>query len=584
MEDNLKKTGAQILIDALSKEGVEIIFGYPGGQVIPIFDAFYQVNTPRIILVRHEQAAAHAADGYARATGKVGVCLATSGPGATNLVTGIATAYMDSIPMVAITGQVPTPVLGSDAFQEADVVGITRSITKHNLLVKSIDELPGMLKQAFYIARTGRPGPVLIDIPSDVSRATIDNYEYPEKIAMRSYRPNTVGHNRQILRVAELIASCRKPVIYAGGGVILSGATPELFELVEKTNIPVTTTLMGLGSFPGTHPLFIGMPGMHGSKTANYALQQTDLLISVGARFDDRVTGNVDHFAQNAKVVHMDIDPAAIAKIIQVDVPVVGDAKNILEQLNKIVKPRARNDWNAQIDEWRTGGLFTYKKSDGEIKPQMVIETLYNLLKENAIIATDVGQHQMWTAQYYLFDKPRTLLTSGGLGTMGFGLPAAMGAAMSRPGKPVVAIAGDGSIQMNIQELATISVNRIPVKIAIINNSYLGMVRQWQDLFYGRRRSSTCLKRHGETCMDCKPGDTETCLRGRAYIPDFVALAKSYDVAGFRAERASEVESVLKAGLAVDGPALMEFMVIEDENVFPMVPAGKPLSEIMLEG
>jgi acetolactate synthase I/II/III large subunit len=580
----VKKSGAQILVDALQREGVEIIFGFPGGQVIPIFDALYDVKTPRVLLVRHEQAAAHAADGYARATGRVGVCLATSGPGATNLVTGIATAYMDSIPMVALTGQVPTKVLGSDAFQEADIAGISRSITKHNFLVKTVEEFPALLKQAFYIARTGRPGPVLVDIPADVSRAVLDNYEYPGSVSIRSYRPNTVGHVMQIKRAAEAIAASKRPVIYAGGGIILSGAHKELRRLAETINAPVTLTLMGLGGFPGDHPLFIGMPGMHGSRAANAALGETDLLISVGVRFDDRVTGNVDHFAQDAKVIHMDIDPSAIAKIIKVDIPVVGDAKNILEELCKSVTPRERDAWNSRIDGLKAEGIFTYKQaeSDAEIKPQAVIEKLYKATSGNAIVATDVGQHQMWTAQYYKFIEPRTLLSSGGLGTMGFGLPAAMGAAMSSPGKPVVNVAGDGSIQMNIQELATISLNRIPVKIVILNNGWLGMVRQWQDLFYNKRRSSTCLRRQPDLCPDCASDDR--CRLDKEYIPDFIALAKSYSIPGFRATRSSEVETVLKKGLATDGPALMEFMVIEDENVFPMVPAGKPLSAIMLEG
>jgi acetolactate synthase I/II/III large subunit len=580
----LKKTGAQILVDALQKEKVEVIFGFPGGQVIPIFDALYDVETPEVILVRHEQAAAHAADGYARATGRVGVCLATSGPGATNLVTGIATAYMDSIPMVALTGQVPTKVLGSDGFQEADITGISRSITKHNFLVRTVEELPSLLKQAFYIARTGRPGPVLVDIPADVSRAMLDNYEYPESVSIRSYKPNMVGHVLQIKRAAEAIAAARRPVIYAGGGIILSGAHRELRALAETINAPVTLTLMGLGGFPGDHPLFIGMPGMHGSRAANAALSETDLLISIGVRFDDRVTGNVDHFAQEAKVIHMDIDPSAIAKIIKVDIPVVGDAKMILEQLNKIVIARRPDEWNNRINAMKADGIFTYKpsESDAEIKPQMVIETLYKLTKGNAIVATDVGQHQMWTAHYYTFVEPRTLLSSGGLGTMGFGLPAAMGAAMSHPGKPVVDVAGDGSIQMNIQELATISLNRIPVKIVIINNGWLGMVRQWQDLFYSKRRSSTCMRRNPDLCGDCRPG--EPCRFEHKYVPDFIALAKSYDIPGFRATRVSEVEKVMADGLAVEGPALMEFMVIKDENVFPMVPAGKPLSAIMLEG
>jgi len=580
----VKKTGAQILVDALQKELVEVVFGYPGGQVIPIFDAFYDVETPRIVLVRHEQAAAHAADGYARATGRVGVCLATSGPGATNLVTGIATAYMDSIPMVALTGQVPTKVLGSDAFQEADITGISRSITKHNYLVKTAEEFPTILKQAFYIARTGRPGPVLVDIPADVSRAVLDNYEYPESVSIRSYRPNIVGHIRQIKRAAEAIAASKRPVIYAGGGIILSGAHRELRALAETINAPVTLTLMGLGGFPGGHPLFIGMPGMHGSQAANAALGEADLLISIGVRFDDRVTGNVDHFAREATVIHMDIDPSAIAKIVKVDIPVVGDAKNILTELNKVVAPRSPDEWNARINALKADGIFTYKpsESDAEIKPQMVIETLYKLTDGKAIVATDVGQHQMWTAQYFKFTEPRTLLSSGGLGTMGFGLPAAMGAAMSNPGRPVINVAGDGSIQMNIQELATISLNRIPVKIVILNNGWLGMVRQWQDLFYNKRRSSTCLRKVPGKCPDCAPEGR--CKLDRAYIPDFVALAASYGITGFRATRVSEVEAVLRRGLAENGPALMEFAVINDENVFPMVPAGKPLSAIMLEG
>lgn len=581
-EDPVKKSGAEILVDALVHEGVDIVFGYPGGQAIPIFDALYNVKRPRVVLVRHEQAAAHAADGFARATGRVGVCLATSGPGATNLVTGIATAYMDSIPMVALTGQVPTKALGSDAFQEADVVGITRPITKHNFLVKSIEELPQVFKMAFHIARTGRPGPVLIDLPSDVSRAVLDNYEYPAEVSIRSYRPNVVGHIRQVKRAAEAIAKARKPVIFAGGGVIISGAAAELRTFAEKCNIPVTTTLMGLGAFPGTHPLFIGMPGMHGSSTANKVLQETDLIISIGARFDDRVTGNVDHFAPDATVIHMDIDPSAISKVIKVDIPVVGDAKNILEQLLKVVAPRPADAWNEQVRAMRGGnGLFTYKKSDAEIKPQAVIETLYELSKDRpTIITTEVGQHQMWTAQYYKFDTPRGLLSSGGLGTMGFGLPAAMGASMAFPGHLVVDIAGDGSIQMNIQELATIALNRIGVKVVILNNGYLGMVRQWQDMFYGRRRSSTCLRKDGEACDDC--GNPRNC--GRRYLPDFVALAAAYDIPAFRAETPAEVERVLRAGIDTEGPALMEFLVSEDENVFPMVPAGRPLSEIILEG
>jgi acetolactate synthase-1/2/3 large subunit len=575
----LKKKGAEILVDALVQEGVDVLFGFPGGQAIPIFDALYDEKKITVVLVRHEQAAAHAADGYARATGKVGVCIATSGPGATNLVTGIANAYLDSIPMVAITGQVPTPYLGTDAFQEADMVGISRPITKHNFLVNDIKDLPLILKQAFYIARTGRPGPVLVDLPGDVSRAVLDDYEYPREITMRSYKPTLIGHPRQIERAAALIKTAKKPLVYAGGGVITSGAHAELFELAIKLNAPVTLTLMGLGAFPGEHPLFVGMPGMHGSKTANLAFQEADVIISVGARFDDRVTGHVGSFAPKAKIIHLDIDPAAISKIVRVDIPVVGDAKNILTALNKALLPREPSEWNEQIESWKNGSLFSYKNSDKIIKPQYVIEQLYKLTKDkDVLIATDVGQHQMWTAQYYRFTKPRTLLSSGGLGTMGFGLPAAMGASIGCGRKDVIDIAGDGSIQMNIQDLATISINKIPVKIVILNNEYLGMVRQWQEMFWNKRYSSTCL-RGGTLCDDCKgPGHCKI-----RYVPDFVKLAESYSIPGFRASKPSDVAAVLTQGLAVKGPALMEFEVAKEENVFPMVPAGKPLDQVMEE-
>lgn len=573
----MKKTGAQILIDALIKEKVEVVFGYPGGVVIPIFDVLYDTPELKFILTRHEQAAAHAADGYARATGRVGVCLATSGPGATNIMTGVATAYLDSIPMVAITGQVATPLLGTDAFQEADIVGMSRPITKHNFLVRSVKELPVVLKQAFHIAGTGRPGPVLVDIPVDVSRAVLEDYEYPESVSIRSYKPNYEGHIRQIQRAAQAISESKKPVIFAGGGVIHSGAHEELLKLSEMTNIPVTTTLMGLGCFPGDHPLFIGMPGMHGAKVANYVLQECDLLISIGARFDDRVTGYVAKFAPNASIIHMDIDPAAISKIIKVDIPVVGDAKNILTSLIKLLKPRAADAWNEQVAKWKGDRLFSYTPSDTEIKPQSVVEALSKLTDGKAIITTEVGQNQMWTAQYFTFLKPRTLLTSGGLGTMGFGMPAAMGAALSNPGVPVIDIAGDGSIQMNIQELATISVNKIPVKVVILNNTYLGMVRQWQDLFHNKRYSSTCL-RGGILCNECIGNKCK-----KKYVPDFLALAASYGIPAFRAEKPDQMMAVLKQGLETDGPAVMEFMVSPEENVFPMVPAGKPLDEI-LEG
>ena len=574
----LKKTGAEILVDALRQEHVDILFGYPGGQAIPLFDALYDAKDIKVVLVRHEQAAAHAADGYARATGKVGVCLATSGPGATNLITGIATAYMDSIPMVAITAQVGTHLLGTDAFQEADIVGISRPVTKHNFLVKNVKDLPLILKQAFYIARSGRPGPVLVDLPRNVAIAALDDYAYPESVAMRSYKPTTVGHPRQIEKAAELIAQSQKPLIFAGGGVIIAEAAAELKEFAERINAPVTLTLMGLGGLSATNPLFVGMPGMHGSKTANYAFQNCDLIISIGARFDDRVTGHVGSFAPKAKVIHIDIDPAAISKIIRVDIPVVGDAKNILTQLNKIIKPASHESWIAELNTIRGARLFSYKNSDTVIKPQFVLEQINAYLDDTRLITTEVGQHQMWAAQYLRIDKPRTFLSSGGLGTMGFGFPAAMGAAMATK-KTAIVIAGDGSIQMNIQELATVAINRIPVKIVILNNEYLGMVRQWQELFHKRRYAATCLRDGVQLCGEC--AGPENC--DKQYIPDFVALAKSYSVPAFRAKTPAEVDSVLKAGLGIEGPALMEFMVAKEENVYPMVPAGRSLTEILEE-
>ena len=576
----MKKTGAQILVDSLIAEKVDVIFGYPGGVVIPIFDVLYDTPAIKVILTRHEQGAAHAADGYARATGKAGVCLATSGPGATNLVTGIATAFLDSVPLIAITGQVASPLLGTDAFQEADVVGITRPITKHNILVTSLEELPRLIREAFHIATSGRPGPVLIDIPVDVTKATLEPREYPRTVHLRGYKPTLVGHPRQIKKAAEAIAQARKPLIYAGGGIICSGAHRELLELAVKTAIPVTTTLMGLGGFPGTHDLFIGMPGMHGSKAANFALQQTDLIISVGCRFDDRVTGHVASFAPHARIIHMDIDPAAISKIIKVDIPVVGDARIILESLTKMVAARSPDEWNEQVAEWKGTKLFSYKDDATVIKPQAVIEELYRQTAGKAIICTEVGQNQMWTAQYYRFDYPRTLLTSGGLGTMGYGMPAAMGAALAFPDKIVVDVAGDGSIQMNIQELATIALNNIAVKIVILNNGYLGMVRQWQQLFYNRRYSKTCLRAHNSPeCLTCD--GTRSCAA--RYIPDFVNLARSYSIEAFRATTPAEVAHVLQQGLGTSGPALMEFMVDKEENVFPMVPAGSAIDKIMEE-
>ncbi|RKY67356.1 MAG: biosynthetic-type acetolactate synthase large subunit [Candidatus Latescibacterota bacterium] len=553
-------TGAEIFVECLKREGVKEFFGYPGGAVIPLFDELYKHwEEFRFILVRHEQAAAHAADGYARATGKVGVCIATSGPGATNLTTGIATAYMDSVPIVAFTGQVRTAMIGSDAFQEADVTGITRPITKHNYLVKDVEDLARIIKEAFYIARTGRPGPVLVDVPVDIGLAETE-FDYPEKVELRGYKPNYKGHPLQIKRVAKAIEESERPLLYIGGGVVISGAHEEVRQLAEKANIPVTTTLMALGTFPPDHPLYLGMPGMHGTRYANMAFIECDLIIAVGARFDDRVTGKIDAFAPHAKIAHIDIDPAAISKNVKVHIPVVGDAKLILRELLPLVKPRPRNSWNDQIDEWKRKWPLTYRNSDSVVKPQYVVEQIYEATKDReTIIATEVGQNQMWTAQYYKFHRPRTLLTSGGLGTMGYGFPASVGAQVGRPDALVIDIAGDGSIQMNIQELATVVQHGLPIKIAILNNGYLGMVRQWQELFWGRRYSAVDI----------------------AVQPDFVKLAEAYGIKGMRIEHPSEVRDAIEEALKEPGPVLMDFRIEREENVFPMVPAGKALHEMI---
>ena len=553
-------TGAEIFIECLKREGVKEFFGYPGGSVIPLFDELYKHwDEFRFILVRHEQAAAHAADGYARATGKVGVCIATSGPGATNLTTGIATAYMDSVPIVAFTGQVRIAMIGSDAFQEADVTGITRPITKHNYLVKDVEDLARIIKEAFYIARTGRPGPVLVDVPVDIGLAETE-FNYPEKVELRGYKPNYKGHPLQIRKLAKAIEESERPLLYVGGGVVISGAHEEVRQLAEKANIPVTTTLMALGTFPPDHPLYLGMPGMHGTRYANMAFTECDLIIAVGARFDDRVTGKIDAFAPHAKIAHIDIDPAAISKNVEVHIPVVGDAKLILRELLPLVKPRPRNSWNDQIDEWKSKWPLTYRNSDSVVKPQYVVEQIYEATKDReTIIATEVGQNQMWTAQYYKFHRPRTLLTSGGLGTMGYGFPASIGAQAGRPDALVIDIAGDGSIQMNIQELATVVQHGLPIKIAILNNGYLGMVRQWQELFWGRRYSAVDI----------------------AVQPDFVKLAEAYGIKGMRIEHPSEVRDAIEEALKEPGPVLMDFRIEKEENVLPMVPAGKALHEMI---
>lgn len=564
----MKLAGARILLECLKLEGVDTVFGYPGGTVINIYDELYSFPEIRHILPRHEQAAVHAADGYARASGKVGVAIATSGPGATNTVTGIATAYMDSIPLVVITGQVPTALIGNDAFQEVDIIGITRPCTKHNFLVKNVKELAGIVKKAFYIARTGRPGPVLVDLPKDVQIA-VTEFKYPEKIEMRSYRPTVEGHARQVEKAASMLLAARKPVIYVGGGVILGNASENLTQLAEALQTPVTTTLMGLGSFPENNPLSLGLLGMHGTYYANMAVTNCDLLVAVGARFDDRVTGKIPAFAPHAKIIHLDVDPTSIRKNVRVDLPIVGEVNGVLEKLLKILEERrdevehsttAVQPWLAEINGWKAKHPMTYRESSQVIKPQAVIRKLRELCEPDAIVATDVGQHQMWTAQFFTFTQPRTLLSSGGLGTMGYGLPAAMGAQAAFPERQVLAICGDGGFQMNLQELATLVQSKLPVKICILNNQYLGMVRQWQELFFEKRYSQTVLD-----------------------LPiDFVKLAEAFGATGFTVKKPEDVEKTIREGLATPGPVIMEFKVAREEKVLPMVPAGASLAEMVL--
>jgi acetolactate synthase-1/2/3 large subunit len=561
----MKLKGAQIFLKMLQEEGVDTIFGYPGGSVIDIYDALMEEKNIKHYLVRHEQGATHAADGYARASGKVGVCLVTSGPGATNTVTGIASAYMDSIPMVIFTGQVPTGLIGNDAFQEVDIVGITRPCTKHNYLVKDVKDLARIIREAFHIARSGRPGPVLVDLPKDVINATTQ-FKVPGEVKLKTYNPTYKPNIKQLKKVIELIGKAEKPVLFSGGGVSLSKAHKELTELAVKMQIPVTSTLMGLGGFPGTHSLWLGMLGMHGTFRANMAVSDCDLLIAVGVRFDDRVTGKVDEFAPNAKIVQIDIDPTSIQKNIAVHVPVVGDCKVSLTELNTLADKhdwsgleKKRKPWLDQIDNWKKTTPLAYKQTD-VIKPQYVIETLYELTGGDAIISTEVGQNQMWAAQYYQLKEPGHFITSGGLGAMGFGLPAAIGAQVGAPHKQVVDIAGDGSIQMNIQELATAVQYNLPVKVVILNNGFLGMVRQWQELFYKRRYSSTKF----------------------AHAPDFVKLAEAYGAVGLRAKKPEEVASVLKQGLECNKPVIMDFIVEPEESVYPMVPAGVSIKKMLL--
>ena len=569
---NSEITGAEIVVRCLAEEGVEHVFGYPGGAVLYIYDAIFNQDKFQHILVRHEQAAVHAADAYSRSSNKVGVALVTSGPGVTNAVTGLATAYMDSIPMVVISGQVPSHAIGQDAFQECDTVGITRPCVKHNFLVKDVKDLAATMKKAFYIATTGRPGPVLVDIPKDITMHKCA-YEYPKELDMRSYKPVDKGHSGQIRKALQLLLQAERPMIYTGGGVILANAAPELNKLVDRLGFPCTNTLMGLGAYKASSENFVGMPGMHGTYEANMAMQHCDVLIAIGARFDDRVIGNPKHFASHPrKIIHIDIDPSSISKRVKVDIPIVGNVKDVLQDLLAQLdaaeaasssKPDAGAlaNWWKQINEWRGRNCLKYPTSNEVIKPQSVVEKVWEITKGDAFITSDVGQHQMWAAQYYKFDQPRRWVTSGGLGTMGFGLPAAMGVQMVNPGATVACVTGEGSIQMNIQELSTCKQFHLPIKIVALNNGYLGMVRQWQEFFHGNRYS--------ETYMDA--------------LPDFVKLAEAYGHVGMRIEKPADVEAALKEAFArKDDLVFMDFRTDPTENVYPMVPGGKGLSQIIL--
>jgi acetolactate synthase-1/2/3 large subunit len=551
----MKKSGAEILVDSLIGQGVDTIFGYPGGQVLAIYDALYDADI-RHILTRHEQGAVHAADGYARASGKPGVCLATSGPGATNLVTGIANAYMDSVPLVAITGQVPRAALGRDSFQEADITGITLPITKHNYIVKDIKDLAMTIKEAFHIATTGRPGPVLVDMPSDISAEKIE-YVEPGPVNLPGYHPVLKASEDQLNKAVKLILGAERPVIYAGGGVVSSGAHEELRKLAELLVAPVTTTLMGLGGFPGDHPLSLGMLGMHGTKYANYAICETDLIITVGARFSNRNTGKIEVFAQDAKIVHIDIDPAEIGKNVRADVPVIGDIKTVLNQLLPRLQAKLPGAWQEKIEKWKKEFPIDYE-SGGKLKPQQVIREIYKATEGNARIATEVGQHQMWAAQYYTYTRPRSFISSGGLGTMGYGFPASIGVQVACPDEVVFNIAGDGSIQMNTQELATAVNYQLPVNVAILNNGFLGMVRQWQELFYNSRYSHTELLN-----------------------PDFVKLAEAYGAVGIRVDKESELRPALDQAIKNSKPVMLDFVIEREDNVYPMVAPGQPLGNML---
>ncbi|MFO7295545.1 MAG: biosynthetic-type acetolactate synthase large subunit [Clostridia bacterium] len=561
----MKLKGAQVVIECLREQGVNVVFGFPGGAILPVYDALYDAKDITHILTAHEQGATHAADGYARATGKVGVVFATSGPGATNTVTGIATAYMDSVPLVVFTGQVASSLLGKDSFQEVDISGITAPITKHNYIVKDAQRLPDIIRQAFKIARSGRPGPVLVDIPRDIQNTVIDyqpvqvdtSYVNEDIFHPQFYRNEQIEINIQ--KAAEAINKCERPVIYAGGGVNISGANHELLRFAEKIKAPVTCSLMGLGAFPGTHPYFMGMVGMHGTRVSNYAVSSCDLLIAVGARFSDRVISRADKFATNAKIIHIDIDPAELGKNIDIHIPICGDVKKILQKLIDLVEEKQPNSWNKQIDDWKKEYASKRTAPKGKLSPRFIIEKLYALTAGKAIITTEVGQNQMWTAQFYKFDEPRTFISSGGLGTMGFGLGAAIGACIGRPDRKVINVAGDGSFMMNSIELATVSRYKLPIVQLVLNNQALGMVRQWQNLFYNKRFSYSTL----------------------GPDVDFVKLANAYGIKGFRITSNEEVEDTLKKALEMEQPVLIECMIHPDEMVYPMVPPGAPIDEII---
>lgn len=563
----MELSGAEIVVKSLAEEGVEYLFGYPGGAVLHIYDEIYKQKDFQHILVRHEQAAIHAADGYSRSSGKTGVALVTSGPGATNAVTGIATAYMDSIPLVVLTGQVPTSLIGNDAFQEVDAVGITRPCVKHNFLVKDVKDLASTIKKAFYIASTGRPGPVVIDIPKDVT-ANKTKFDYPKKVNMRSYNPVVKGHAGQIKKAVSMMLGAKRPMVYTGGGVILDNAAKPLTELIKMMGFPITNTLMGLGGYPATDKQNLGMLGMHGTYEANMSMHHCDVLIAIGARFDDRVTGNIEKFCPDAKIVHVDIDPASISKNVKVDVPIVGGVNNVLKDMLKILKEKGKKPdqeaiqaWWKQIEEWRAMDCLKYDKDSEIIKPQYVVDSLYKVTKGDAFVTSDVGQHQMWAAQYYKFDKPRRWINSGGLGTMGFGLPAAMGVQFAHPKATVACITGEGSIQMNIQELSTCLQYNIPIKIICLNNGFLGMVRQWQEFFYQNRYSMSYMEA----------------------LPDFVKLAESYGHVGMHIEKSADVEGALKEAMKLkDRLVFMDFITDRTENVYPMIPAGAGLNEMIL--